>query len=48
MIGDFMTKALQDALFKKFRDHIMGVVPAQMSGPAKVVANISNRVSKYK
>ena len=48
MIGDFKTKALQGALFKKFRDHIMGVVLVQMSRPAKVVANMSNRVSKYK
>jgi hypothetical protein len=28
MIGDFMTKPIQDALFQKFRDQIMGVVPA--------------------
>jgi hypothetical protein len=38
VIGDFMTKALQGALFKKFRDQIMGVVPVQMPGPGKVVA----------
>ena len=35
MHGDFMTKALQGALFKKFRDQIMGVVPVQMPGPGK-------------
>jgi hypothetical protein len=29
MIGDFMTKPQQGALFRKFRDQIMGVVPAQ-------------------
>ncbi len=28
-VGDFMTKPLQGALFWKFRDQIMGVVPAQ-------------------
>ena len=26
MVGDYMTKPLQGALFKKFRDMIMGVV----------------------
>ena len=35
MIGDFATKPLQGALFKKFRDQIMGVVPAQDPGPGK-------------
>jgi hypothetical protein len=36
MIGDFMTKPLQGALFQKFRDQIMGVqVPAQDPGPGK-------------
>ena len=35
MIGDYATKALQGALFKKFRDQIMGVVPAQDPGPGK-------------
>jgi hypothetical protein len=35
MIGDFMTKPLQGALFWKFRDQIMGVVPAQDPGPGK-------------
>jgi hypothetical protein len=37
MIGDFMTKPLQDALFQKFRDQIMGVVPAQDPGPGKAM-----------
>ena len=33
MIGDFMTKPNQGALFKKFKDQIMGVIPAQDPGP---------------
>ncbi len=36
MIGDFMTKPTQGSLFKKFRDQIMGVIPAQVPGPGKV------------
>ena len=35
MIGDYATKPLQGALFRKFRDQIMGVVPAQDPGPGK-------------
>jgi hypothetical protein len=35
MIGDFMTKSLQGALFWKFRDQIMGVISAQDPGPGK-------------
>jgi hypothetical protein len=35
MIGDFMTKPTQGALFKKFRDQIMGVTPARSPGPGK-------------
>ena len=35
MIGDYMTKPLQGALFRKFRDQIMGVVPAQVPEPNK-------------
>ncbi len=35
MIADFATKPLQGALFKKFRDIIMGVVPAQDPGKGK-------------
>jgi hypothetical protein len=35
MIADFATKPLQGALFRKFRDQIMGVVPAQDPGPGK-------------
>jgi hypothetical protein len=40
MIGDFMTKPLQGALFGKFRDQIMGVVPAQDPGPGKAITKI--------
>jgi hypothetical protein len=35
MVGDFMTKPLQGALFRKFRDQIMGVIPARDPGPGK-------------
>ena len=35
MIGDFMNKPLQGALFHKFRYQIMGVIPAQDPGPGK-------------
>jgi hypothetical protein len=35
MIANFMTKPTQGALFRKFRDQIMGVVPAQDPGPGK-------------
>jgi hypothetical protein len=35
MIGNYATKPLQGALFRKFRDQIMGVVPAQDPGPGK-------------
>jgi hypothetical protein len=35
MIGDFMTKPTQGALFIKFRDQIMGVFPAKDPGPGK-------------
>jgi hypothetical protein len=36
MIADYATKPLQGALFRKFRDQIMGVVPAEDPGPGKV------------
>ena len=42
MIGDYATKPLQGALFRKFRDQIMGVVPAQDPGPGKTDRNIGN------
>jgi len=35
MIGDFATRPLQGVLFRKFRDQIMGVVPAQEPGTGK-------------
>jgi hypothetical protein len=41
MIRDFMTKPLQGALFYKFRDQIMGVVPAQDPGPGKAKTKIN-------
>jgi hypothetical protein len=34
-IGDYVTKPLQGDLFRKFIDHIMGVVPAQDPGLGK-------------
>jgi hypothetical protein len=40
MIGDYATKPLQGALFRKFRDQIMGVVPAQDPGPGKTDRNV--------
>jgi hypothetical protein len=40
MIRDFMTKLLQGALFWKFRDQIMGVVPAQDPGPEKAIMRL--------
>jgi hypothetical protein len=40
MIGDFMTIPLQGALFRMFRDQIMGVVPAQDPGPGKAITKI--------
>jgi hypothetical protein len=41
MVRDFMTKPLQGALFRKFRDQIMGVVPAQDPGPGKAKTKIN-------
>ena len=35
MIGDYMTKPNQGSLFTKFRDQIMGVIPAKNPGPGK-------------
>jgi hypothetical protein len=35
VIVDFATKPSQGALFRKFRDQIMGVVPAQDPGLGK-------------
>ena len=46
MIGDFMMKPTQGALFQKFRDQIMGVIPAQDPGPGKVKAGKSKEKLK--
>jgi hypothetical protein len=35
MVGNYATKPLQGVLFRKFRDHIMGVTPARDPGPGK-------------
>jgi hypothetical protein len=40
MILDYATKPLQGALFRKFRDQIMGVVPAQDPGLGKTDRNV--------
>ena len=36
MIGDYMTKPLQGAMFRKFRYQIIGVTTAADPGPGKV------------
>jgi hypothetical protein len=36
MIADFATKSFHGAIFEKFRDMIMGVVPAQDPGTGKL------------
>ena len=43
MIGDFATKPLQGALFRKFRDQIMGVMPAMDPGLGKSKPPASNK-----
>jgi hypothetical protein len=40
MIGDYATKPLQGALFRKFRDQIMGVTPARDPGPGKTKSSV--------
>ena len=35
MIGDFMNNPLQGALYREFRDQIMGVIPDWYTGPEK-------------
>ena len=35
MVGDFATKPVQGALFRKFRDLIMGVIPTQSPSQGK-------------
>jgi len=44
MTGDFMTKPNQGALFKKFRDQLMGVVKAEDPGPGKLKARMQTNV----
>jgi hypothetical protein len=47
MYADFMTKPTQGALFKRFRDHIMGVIPVRNPGPGKAKAkSTSDKVAK--
>jgi hypothetical protein len=48
MIGDFTTKPLQGALFRKFRDQIMGVTPARDLGPGKTDSNVGKIKNKPK
>ena len=43
MVGEYMTKPLQGDMFRKFRDQIMGLIPAADSGPGKVKVE---RISK--
>jgi hypothetical protein len=46
MIGDYATKPLQGAAFKKFRDIIMGVVPAGEPGNGKPKPLVGKSVKK--
>jgi hypothetical protein len=43
MTLDYATKPLQGALFRKFRDQIMGAVPAQDPGPGKTDRNVGKK-----
>jgi hypothetical protein len=47
-IGDFATKPLQGALFRKFRDQIMEVTPARDPGPGKTYRNVGKIKNKPK
>jgi hypothetical protein len=40
MIGDYATKPLQGALFRKFRDQIMGVTPTRDPGPGNTDSGV--------
>jgi hypothetical protein len=42
MIGYFATKPLEGDIFCKLRDQIIGVTPAQFTGPGKTDSNVSN------
>jgi hypothetical protein len=46
MIGDYATKPLQGALFRKFRDQIMGVTPARDRGPGKTDSGVGKTETK--
>ena len=48
MTGDFFTKPTQGALFRKFRDQIMGVVKQPDPGPGKPKKGIHKIESKSK
>jgi hypothetical protein len=48
MIGDLATKPLQGALFRKFRDQIMGVTPVRDPGPGKTDSNVGKIKNKPK
>jgi hypothetical protein len=48
MIGDFTTKPLQGALFRKFRDQIMGVTLARDPVPGKTDNNVGKIKNKPK
>jgi hypothetical protein len=43
MIGEFATNPLQGALFRKFRDQIMGVTPARDRGPGKTDSGVGKK-----
>jgi hypothetical protein len=43
MIGDYATKPLQGAVFRKFRDQIMGVTLAQDPGPGKTDSGVGKQ-----
>jgi hypothetical protein len=52
MIGDYATKPLQGALFRKFRDQIMVVTPVRDPGPGNtdggVIKTEINKIKPYK
>jgi hypothetical protein len=48
IIGNFATKPLQGALFRKFREKIMGVTPARDPGPGKTDSNVGEIRNKPK
>jgi hypothetical protein len=49
MIGDYVTKPLQGALFRKFRDQLIGVTPSRDLGPGKTDSGVGKtKTSKKK